>query len=87
MLRESIHPAVFVMPFLILSGVANSREPGNLLGDACGDPLETAAAVTSPVPAVKPIATFEGANPFSGGVVVASGAPKGARRCGSTDRM
>ena len=46
---------------------------------ACGAPLRTAAASSRPGPPVKPIATFENANPFSGGVVVDAGAPEGRK--------
>ncbi len=37
---------------------------------ACGTPLGTTSTAVRPVPAVKSIADFEVANPFSGGVVV-----------------
>jgi hypothetical protein len=46
---------------------------------ACGTPLGTGSAAIRPVPPVRSIATFEDANPFSGGVVVEAGAPEGRK--------
>jgi hypothetical protein len=45
---------------------------------ACGTPLDSGPAAASG-PAVKPIATFESGNPFSGGQVVASRSSRGGR--------
>ena len=46
---------------------------------ACGTPLGAASVASRPIPPIKPIATFEDANPFSGGVVVASRALEGRK--------
>ena len=54
---------------------------------ACGAAIGTGGgAIARRSPPVKPIATFEDGNPFSGGVVVEGRAPKGARPCGSIGR-
>src|SRR6516165_10268301 len=71
MMRAAIRPVLLAMILVIPSDVACQSERGDRLEDP-------SFAITQEAE-VKPIATFEDRNPFSGGVLVTAGAPEGRR--------
>ncbi len=74
-MRRSIGAALLAAT-LLSSSPSSGRATGNPLQDPS---LEMTRDKDRRSPSVKPIATFEDGNPFSGGVVVEAGAPEGRK--------
>lgn len=77
-MRVSIRFAFLAMALVLPWYRVSEAVAGNLLADpSCGTQLEARQAAAGPI--VKPITSFEDANPFFGGVVVATHATTGRR--------